>query len=77
MIKEDILRACVLDARGSWVCHIPLVDAYNNSYQSSIGMTPFEASIAALVILQFVGVKLVTPYILVLRWFVIQPSKFL
>ena len=40
---EDMLRGCVLDFSGSWDRHIPLMEfAYNNSYQSSIGMTPYE-----------------------------------
>ena len=41
---EDMLRACVLDHKGSWEEHLPLVEfAYNNSYQVSIQMTPYEA----------------------------------
>ena len=41
---EDLLRACVLDVGGSWEDQISLVEfSYNNSFQSSIGMTPFEA----------------------------------
>ena len=36
-ILEDMLRACVLDHKGSWKEHLPLVEfAYNNSYQASI-----------------------------------------
>ncbi|RVW33107.1 Transposon Ty3-I Gag-Pol polyprotein [Vitis vinifera] len=43
-ILEDMLRACVLDFGGNWADYLPLVEfAYNNSYQSSIGMTPYEA----------------------------------
>ena len=43
-ILEDMLRACVLDHRGSWKEHLPLVEfAYSNSYQASIQMTPYEA----------------------------------
>ena len=43
-VLEDLLRSCVLDWQGSWEDHLPLVEfAYNNSYQSTIGMTPFEA----------------------------------
>ena len=43
-ILEDLLRACILDFGGSWEDHIYLVEfAYNNSFQASIGMTPFEA----------------------------------
>ena len=41
---EDMLRACVLDFMGSWEDHFPLVEfAYNNSYQVSIRMAPYEA----------------------------------
>nr|prf retrotransposon del1-46 [Lilium henryi] len=43
-ILEDMLRSCSLDFKGNWEEHLPLVEfAYNNSYQSSIGMAPFEA----------------------------------
>ena len=39
-----MLRACVLDFKGPWERHLPLIEfAYNNSYQASIGMAPFEA----------------------------------
>ena len=41
---EDMLRECVLDHKGSWEEHFPLVEfAYNNSYQASIQMAPYEA----------------------------------
>ncbi|GLU19566.1 hypothetical protein SLE2022_358110 [Rubroshorea leprosula] len=43
-ILEDMLRACVLDWKGSWDQHLSMAEfAYNNSYQSSIRMAPFEA----------------------------------
>lgn len=43
-IMEDMLRACVIDFQGTWENHLPLIEfAYNNSYQASIGMAPFEA----------------------------------
>ena len=43
-ILEDMLRACVLDLKGSWEEHLPLVEfAYNNSYQASTQMAPYEA----------------------------------
>ena len=39
-----MLRACVLDFEGSWDQHLSLIEfAYNNSYQSTIQMTPYEA----------------------------------
>ena len=41
---EDMLRACVLDMEGHWERSLPLVEfAYNNSYQATIQMAPFEA----------------------------------
>ena len=41
---EDMLRACVMDFKGSWADYLTLVEfSYNNSYQASIGMAPFEA----------------------------------
>ncbi|KAK8924224.1 hypothetical protein KSP39_PZI019451 [Platanthera zijinensis] len=41
---EDMLRMCALDFGKRWEDYIFLVEfAYNNSYQASIGMAPFEA----------------------------------
>ena len=41
---EDMLRACTLDFQGSWSKYLPLIEfAYNNSYQATIGMAPYEA----------------------------------
>ena len=41
---EDMLRACVLQFRGSWDVYLSLMEfSYNNSYQASIGMAPYEA----------------------------------
>jgi len=41
---EDLLRTCVLDQMGSWDEILPFVEfTYNNSYQASIRMAPFEA----------------------------------
>ena len=38
------MRACVLDFGGSWSDYLPLAEfAYNNSFQLSIGMAPYEA----------------------------------
>ena len=43
-ILEDMLRSCVIDYEGSWDRHIPLVEfVYDNSFQSSIGMAPYES----------------------------------
>ena len=41
---EDMIRGCVLDFSGSWDRYIPLMEfAYNNSYQSNIGMASYES----------------------------------
>ena len=41
---EDMLRAYVMEFKGSWDTHLALMEfAYDNSYQASIEMTPFEA----------------------------------
>ena len=41
-ILEDMLRACVLEF--SWIEYLLLIEfAYNNSYQATIGMLPYEA----------------------------------
>jgi hypothetical protein len=43
-ILEDMLRACVIDCGKNWDKHLSLAEfAYNNSYQSSLRMAPFEA----------------------------------
>ncbi|KAG8481030.1 hypothetical protein CXB51_025733 [Gossypium anomalum] len=43
-ILEDMLRGCVIDFQGSWEDYLPLEEfAYNNSYQASIRMAPYEA----------------------------------
>ena len=37
------MRACVLDFGGSWSKYLPLIEfSYNNSYQSTIGVAPYE-----------------------------------
>ena len=43
-ILEDMLRACALDYGSSWDENLPYAEfSYNNSYQASIEMAPFEA----------------------------------
>jgi transposase InsO family protein len=42
-ILEDMLRACALQYRMSWDKSLPYTEfSYNNSYQESLKMTPFE-----------------------------------
>jgi hypothetical protein len=43
-VLEDMLRACALKHGGSWDKSLPFAEfSYNNSYQSSLKMAPFEA----------------------------------
>jgi len=43
-ILEDLLKACVLEFGGNWEDHPPLMKfTYNNSYQATIRMAPYEA----------------------------------
>ncbi len=43
-VLEDMLRCCILEFEGNWEKYLPLIEfAYNNSYQSSIKMAPYEA----------------------------------
>ena len=43
-ILEDMLRGYVINFHRSWDRYIPLMEfSYNNSYQASIGMAPYEA----------------------------------
>jgi hypothetical protein len=43
-ILEDMLQAYVLEFKESWVQYLPLIEfVYNNSYQATIGMPPYEA----------------------------------
>jgi hypothetical protein len=43
-VLEDMLRACALKHGGRWDKSLPYADfSYNNSYQASLKMSPFEA----------------------------------
>jgi hypothetical protein len=43
-VLEDMLRACALQHGGSWDKSLPYAEfSYNNSYQTSLKMSPFEA----------------------------------
>ncbi|KAA3473678.1 Gag protease polyprotein [Gossypium australe] len=43
-ILEDMLRCCTLEFNGTWESYFPLIEfAYNNGFQSSIKMAPYEA----------------------------------
>jgi hypothetical protein len=43
-VLEDMLRTCALKHGGSWDKSLPFAEfSYNNSYQTSLKMAPFEA----------------------------------
>ena len=43
-ILEDMLRACAINFVRTWEKFLPLAEfAYNNNYQATIGMAPYEA----------------------------------
>ena len=43
---EYMMRACVIDFKGNWDDHLPIIQfAHINSYHSSIQMAPHEARI--------------------------------
>ena len=43
-VLENMMGACVLDFKVSWEEYLPLVEfSYNNNYQASIQMLPYEA----------------------------------
>ena len=56
-----MLQACVLDHKGSWEEHLPLVEfAYSNSYQASIQMTPYGRPYRSLLCWTEVGERSIT-----------------
>ncbi|PKU62319.1 hypothetical protein MA16_Dca026502 [Dendrobium catenatum] len=64
-VLEDLLRFCILDFGGSWKDHISLIEfTYNNSYQFSIIMAPYEA---------LYGRRCITP----LSWFEVGERQLL
>ena len=43
-VLQDLLCSCMLDFKGNWSNHFPLIEfADNNSYHASIRMAPYEA----------------------------------
>ena len=44
MTLEDMIQACVLKFKDSWVMHLSLVEfAYNYNCQANIGIAPYDA----------------------------------
>ena len=65
-IQTLMLRACIIDFRGSLDDHFHLVEfSYNNSYHSSISMAPFEVLYGRRVGLLLDGLMLENPRFLV------------
>ena len=55
---DDMLRACVINFKGSWGDHFPLIEfAYKTNYHFSIKMAPYENCMGVDVILLLVGWK--------------------
>ncbi|XP_070045307.1 uncharacterized protein [Nicotiana tomentosiformis] len=55
-----MLRACIFEFGGSWDAYLPLAEiAYNNSFQSSIQMAPYEHCMVEDVVLISDGLNLV------------------
>jgi hypothetical protein len=60
-ILEDMLRACVMEYPHSWDKNLSWAEfSYNNSYQESLKMTPFEALYGRDFVL---GGRAVTPHV--------------
>jgi hypothetical protein len=59
-VLEDMLRASALKHGGSWDKSLPYAEfSYNNSYQASLKMSPFEVCMAESAGLHCIGIKLV------------------
>jgi transposase InsO family protein len=58
-IFEDMLRACVLQDQSGWEKRLPYAEfSYNNSYQASLKMSPFQAPMEGVVELHCNGISL-------------------
>jgi hypothetical protein len=54
-----MLRACALQHEGSWDKSLPYAEfSYNNSYQDSLKMSPFEALMGGSAGLLYIGIRL-------------------
>jgi hypothetical protein len=59
-ILEDMLRACALQDKIGWDKRLPYAEfSYNNSYQASLKMSPFEALYGRIAELHCIGINLV------------------
>ncbi|KAL0340188.1 UNVERIFIED_CONTAM: Transposon Ty3-G Gag-Pol polyprotein [Sesamum radiatum] len=54
---EDMMRACIMEFKGNWDDHLPLMEfAYNNNFHSSIGMAHMKLYTEEDVAVQYVGI---------------------
>jgi transposase InsO family protein len=57
-ILEDMLRACALQGQLGWDKRLPYAEfSYNNSYQASLKMSPFEALYGRIAELHCIGIN--------------------
>jgi hypothetical protein len=65
-----MLRLCILNFKRSWIRYLPLVEfAYNNSFQATIGVAPYEALYGCNFRLHLYWVKLVKGNYWDKKWF--------
>jgi hypothetical protein len=75
-ILEDMLRACVLHYGKDWDKCLSLAEfSYNNSYQSSLKMAPFEALYGRRCRTPLIGHKQERGKYLDLTWYLKQRRK--
>ena len=68
-IVEDMLCCCVLEFKGNWEKYLSLVEfAYNNSFQLSIKMTPYEVLYGRQFELHYIGLSSVRTRFMELIW---------
>ena len=64
---EDMLRACIIDFKGNWDRHLPLVEfSYNNSFHHPFPCLPMKPSMVGGVCLLLDGLKWVSHHFFVL-----------
>jgi hypothetical protein len=69
-VLEDMLRACALKHGGSWDKSLPYTEfSYNNSYEASLKMSPFEALYGRKCRTLCIGIRLVKDSSLGLKLF--------
>jgi hypothetical protein len=57
-VLEDMLRACALKHGRSWDKSLPYAEfSYNNSYQASLKMAPFQALCGRNAECRYIGIK--------------------